>query len=82
MSEDYKKKQAALIGETLPKMDVVITTAAIPGRPAPNLISAAMVKSMKTGSVIVDLAVETGGNCELTEAGKVSSSTGSRSSAT
>ena len=71
MSEDYKKKQAALIAETLPKMDVVITTAAIPGRPAPKLISAAMVKSMKTGSVIVDLAVETGGNCELTEAGKV-----------
>ncbi len=71
MSGDYKKKQAALIAETLPKMDVVITTAAIPGRPAPKLISAAMVKSMKTGSVIVDLAVETGGNCELTEAGKV-----------
>ncbi len=71
MSGDYKKKQAALIAETLPKMDVVITTAAIPGRPAPKLISAAMVKSMKTGAVIVDLAVETGGNCELTEAGKV-----------
>ncbi len=71
MSADYKKKQAALIAETLPKMDVVITTAAIPGRPAPKLISAAMVKSMKPGSVIVDLAVETGGNCELTEAGKV-----------
>ena len=71
MSGDYKKKQAALIAETLPKMDVVITTAAIPGRPAPKLISGAMVKSMKTGSVIVDLAVETGGNCELTEAGKV-----------
>jgi NAD(P) transhydrogenase subunit alpha len=71
MSGDYQKKQAALIAETLPKMNVVITTAAIPGRPAPKLISAAMVKSMKTGSVIVDLAVETGGNCELTEAGKV-----------
>ena len=71
MSGGYKKKQAALIAETLPKMDVVITTAAIPGRPAPKLISAAMVKSMKPGSVIVDLAVETGGNCELTEAGKV-----------
>ncbi len=52
-------------------MNVVITTAAIPGRPAPKLISAAMVKSMKPGSVIVDLAVETGGNCEVTEAGKV-----------
>jgi NAD(P) transhydrogenase subunit alpha len=71
MSDDYKRKQADLIAETLPKMDVVITTAAIPGRPAPKLISAAMVKSMKPGSVIVDLAVETGGNCELAEAGKV-----------
>ena len=71
MSEDYKKKQAALIAETLPKMDVVITTAAIPGRPAPRLISAEMVASMKPGSVIVDLAVETGGNCELTVPGKV-----------
>jgi NAD(P) transhydrogenase subunit alpha len=71
VSEEYKKKQAELLAGTLLKMDVVITTAAIPGRPAPKLISAAMVKSMKTGSVIVDLAVETGGNCELTEAGKV-----------
>ena len=71
MSDDYKRKQAALIAETLPKMDVVITTAAIPGRPAPKLISAEMVKSMKPGAVIVDLAVETGGNCELTEPGKV-----------
>ena len=71
MSDDYKRKQAALIAETLPKMDVVITTAAIPGRPAPKLISAEMVESMKPGSVIVDLAVETGGNCELVEAGKV-----------
>ncbi len=71
MSDDYQRKQAALIAETLPKMDVVITTAAIPGRPAPKLISAEMVKSMKPGSVIVDLAVETGGNCELAEAGKV-----------
>jgi proton-translocating NAD(P)+ transhydrogenase subunit alpha len=71
MSDAYKKKQAALIAETIPKMDVVITTAAIPGRPAPKLVSADMVKSMKPGSVIVDLAVETGGNCELTQAGKV-----------
>ena len=71
MSDDYKRKQAALIAETLPKMDVVITTAAIPGRPAPKLISAEMVESMRPGSVIVDLAVETGGNCELVEAGKV-----------
>jgi len=71
MSDAYKEKQAALIAETIPKMDLVITTAAIPGRPAPKLVSADMVKSMKPGSVIVDLAVETGGNCELTEAGKV-----------
>jgi proton-translocating NAD(P)+ transhydrogenase subunit alpha len=71
MSDAYKKKQAALIAETIPKMDLVITTAAIPGRPAPKLISADMVKSMKPGSVIVDLAVETGGNCELSQAGKV-----------
>jgi NAD(P) transhydrogenase subunit alpha len=71
MSADYQRLQAELIAETLPKMDVVITTAAIPGRPAPKLISEAMVESMKPGSVIVDLAVETGGNCELAEAGKV-----------
>jgi NAD(P) transhydrogenase subunit alpha len=71
MSDAYKEKQAALIAETIPKMDLVITTAAIPGRPAPKLISADMVKSMKPGSVIVDLAVETGGNCELSEPGKV-----------
>ena len=76
MSAAYQKKQAALIAETLPKMDIVITTAAIPGRPAPKLISAAMVKSMKPGSVIVDLAVETGGNCELTEPGKVATKHG------
>jgi NAD(P) transhydrogenase subunit alpha len=71
MSDAYKQKQTALIAETIPKMDVVITTAAIPGRPAPKLVSADMVKSMKPGSVIVDLAVETGGNCELSEPGKV-----------
>jgi NAD(P) transhydrogenase subunit alpha len=71
MSDAYKQKQAALIAETIGKMDVVITTAAIPGRPAPKLVSADMVKSMKPGSVIVDLAVETGGNCELSQPGKV-----------
>jgi NAD(P) transhydrogenase subunit alpha len=76
MSDGYKQKQAALIAETLPKMDVVITTAAIPGRPAPKLVSAEMVKAMKPGAVIVDLAVETGGNCELTEPGKVASKHG------
>ncbi len=71
MSEGYQKKQAALIAETITKQDMVITTAAIPGRPAPKLVSADMVKSMAPGSVIVDLAVETGGNCELTQPGKV-----------
>ncbi len=71
MSEEYKKKQAALIAETIAKQDIVITTALIPGRPAPKLVDEAMVKSMKPGSVIVDLAVENGGNCALSQAGKV-----------
>ena len=71
MSDAYKKKQAELIAETIAKQDVVITTALIPGRPAPKLIDEAMVKSMKPGSVIVDLAVETGGNCALSQVGKV-----------
>lgn len=71
MSAEYKAKQAALVEETIAKQDIVITTALIPGRPAPKLITAKMVESMKPGSVIVDLAVESGGNCELSEAGKV-----------
>ncbi len=71
MSAAYKKKQAALTAETIAKQDLVICTALIPGRPAPMLISADMVKSMKPGAVIVDLAVEAGGNCELSEFGKV-----------
>lgn len=71
MSAEYKAKQAALVEETIAKQDIVITTALIPGRPAPKLITARMVESMKPGSVIVDLAVESGGNCELSEAGKV-----------
>lgn len=71
MSADYKAKQAALVEETIAKQDIVITTALIPGRPAPKLITAKMVSSMKPGSVIVDLAVESGGNCESSEAGKV-----------
>ena len=70
MSDDYKAKQAALIAETIAKQDVVITTALIPGRPAPQLITEDMLKTMKPGSVIVDLAVEMGGNCALAEAGK------------
>jgi NAD(P) transhydrogenase subunit alpha len=71
MSEAYKQKQAALIAETMKKQDIVITTALIPGRPAPKLVSEEMVKSMKPGSVIVDLAVEQGGNCALAEPGQV-----------
>jgi NAD(P) transhydrogenase subunit alpha len=71
MSDGYKKKQAALIAETIRKQDVAICTALIPGRPAPVLISEDMVKTMKPGSVIVDLAVEAGGNCPLSELGKV-----------
>ena len=71
MSAEYKKKQAALIAETLPKMDLVITTALIPGRPAPVLIDEDMVRSMKPGAVIVDLAVDNGGNCALSKPGDV-----------
>ncbi len=71
MSDAYKAKQAALIAETIKKQDIVITTALIPGRPAPRLVTADMVRSMKPGSVIVDLAAEAGGNCELTQPGQV-----------
>ena len=71
MSDAYKAKQAALIASHIAKQDIVITTALIPGRPAPRLISAEMVRSMRPGSVIVDIAVERGGNCELAKAGEV-----------
>ena len=71
MSKEYQAKQAALVAEHVKKQDIVITTALIPGRPAPRLISADMVKSMKPGSVIVDLAVERGGNVELAKPGEV-----------
>ena len=67
MSEDYKKKQSALIAETLSKQDIVICTALIPGKKAPTLISKEMVESMNAGSIIVDLAVESGGNCPLSK---------------
>mgnify|MGYP001176300295 CR=1 FL=1 len=70
MSEDYKRKQSELIHETLKSQDIVITTALIPGRPAPVLITEDMVKDMKPGAVIVDMAVEAGGNCPLSELGK------------
>jgi H+-translocating NAD(P) transhydrogenase subunit alpha len=64
MSKEYQAKQAALVAEHIKKQDIVITTALIPGRPAPRLISGEMVRSMRPGSVIVDLAVERGGNVE------------------
>jgi NAD(P) transhydrogenase subunit alpha len=67
MSKEYKAKQAALIAETIKKQDIVITTALIPGRKAPVLVTEEMVKSMKRGSIIVDLAVEQGGNCPLSK---------------
>jgi NAD(P) transhydrogenase subunit alpha len=69
-SEEFLRKQRELIGEHVAKSDVVITTAAVPGRRAPLLVTGEMVKGMRPGSVIVDLAAETGGNVELTEAGK------------
>jgi NAD(P) transhydrogenase subunit alpha len=71
MSDAYKEKQASLIAETITKQDIVICTALIPGRPAPVLISEEMVATMKAGSVIVDLAVEAGGNCPLSKLGRV-----------
>jgi NAD(P) transhydrogenase subunit alpha len=71
MSEAYQKKQAELVASHIKNQDIVITTALIPGRPAPQLISAAMVESMKPGSVIVDLAAERGGNCELTKPAQI-----------
>jgi H+-translocating NAD(P) transhydrogenase subunit alpha len=70
LSEDDRKKQAELIAEHIKTQDIVITTALIPGRPAPKLITRDMVESMKPGSVIVDMAAERGGNCELTKPGK------------
>lgn len=70
LSDEDKAKQAALVAEHVKTQDIVITTALIPGRPAPVLISEAMVGSMKQGAVIVDLAAERGGNCPLTKAGE------------
>jgi NAD(P) transhydrogenase subunit alpha len=71
MSKEYQAKQAALVADHVKKQDIVITTALIPGRPAPRLISRDMVASMRPGSVIVDLAVERGGNCEVARADEV-----------
>ncbi|MFO1103205.1 MAG: Re/Si-specific NAD(P)(+) transhydrogenase subunit alpha [Methylocystis sp.] len=70
MSPEYQQAQAELVASHIAKQDVVITTALIPGRPAPKLILAEMVSSMRPGSVIVDLAAERGGNCELTKPGE------------
>ncbi len=70
MTASYKKKQAKLLEDNLKKMDIVITTALIPGRDAPKIISKKMVDNMKDGSVIIDIASEFGGNCELTKHGK------------
>lgn len=70
MSEDFQKRQAEFIAEHLKKQDIVVTTALIPGKPAPKLISEEMVRSMAPGSVIVDLASEQGGNVALTRAGE------------
>ncbi|MEQ1882774.1 MAG: Re/Si-specific NAD(P)(+) transhydrogenase subunit alpha [Burkholderiales bacterium] len=70
MGDEYKKRQATMVAERIKQADIVITTALIPGRPAPVLVTEDMVKSMKPGSVIVDMAAEQGGNCPLTELDK------------
>ncbi len=69
LSEETHRRELAFLAEQVKEADIVITTAAIPGKRAPILITADAVRGMKPGSVIVDLAVETGGNCELAEAG-------------
>ncbi|HVY90773.1 MAG TPA: Re/Si-specific NAD(P)(+) transhydrogenase subunit alpha [Hyphomonadaceae bacterium] len=71
MSPEYQKKQAELVAAHIAKQDIVVTTALIPGRPAPVLVTEAMVKSMRPGSVIVDLAVTQGGNCPLSKADQI-----------
>ena len=76
MSDEFIKAEMALFAEQAKDVDIIITTALIPGKPAPRLITAEMVASMKDGSVIVDLAAEQGGNCELTEPGKVAKHSG------
>ena len=71
LAADQQQRVLDTIGKQLPQMDLVISTAQVPGKPAPRLITAAMVRTMKPGSVIVDLAADTGGNCELTKADEV-----------
>ena len=69
MSDEFIKAEMALFAEQAREVDIIITTALIPGKPAPKLITREMVESMKPGSVVVDLAAEQGGNCELTDTG-------------
>jgi NAD(P) transhydrogenase subunit alpha len=76
LTAEERAEQQRRLGEHLKNIDVIVTTAAVPGRPAPKIISAAMVAGMKPGSVIVDLAAETGGNCELTRPGETFDSGG------
>ena len=76
LTAEERAEQQRRLGEHLKNVDVIVTTAAVPGRPAPKIISAAMVAGMKAGSVIVDLAAETGGNCELTKPGETVESGG------
>jgi len=70
LTDEEKRKQAEVLAKHIAAASAVITTASLPGRDAPKIITRAMVEGMKPGSVIVDLAAETGGNCELTEPGK------------
>src|SRR5690606_29773701 len=70
LTAEEKQQEQAMVARAVAEADAVITTAAVPGRPAPRLISAEMVAAMKPGAVIVDLAAETGGNCELTRPGE------------
>jgi NAD(P) transhydrogenase subunit alpha len=70
MDEDFYRRQRELLAQVVARNDVVITTAAVPGKQAPVLVTGEMVKGMAAGSVVVDLAAEQGGNCELTQAGK------------
>jgi NAD(P) transhydrogenase subunit alpha len=76
MSDEFIKAEMALFAEQAKEVDIIITTALIPGKPAPRLITAEMVASMQDGSVIVDLAAEQGGNCELTVPGEVTKQNG------
>src|SRR3546814_7860222 len=76
LTDEERAEQQRRLGEHLKGIDVIVCTAAMPGRPAPKIISTAMVAGMKPGSVIVDLAAETGGNCELTQPGETIDSNG------